>query len=179
MLQVQLETDYDLWAGLAQDRGRYEGQKDRIAESVIQALDLRFPGLSDDVEALDVATPMTWERITGNWRGAYEAWLPTRGNLMAGLRGGVRTTLPGLDRFFMTGQWVSGGGLPSVAPAARGLVTAICRRDKRPFVTSVATHPPARLGPLFPERPGRPTVIRPPEETAEPRTGQPAPAIQR
>ena len=126
------------WAGLARDRGQYEGEKDRIAEAVVQALDQRFPGLARDVEVLDVATPMTWERITGNWRGAYEAWLPTRGNLMTSLRGGTRTTLPGLDRFFMTGQWVSGGGLPSVAPAARSLVKTICKRDGRPFVTSVA-----------------------------------------
>jgi hypothetical protein len=95
---------------------------------------------------------MTWERITGNWRGAYEAWLPTRGNIKAGLRGGIRTTVPGLERFFMTGQWVSGGGLPAVAPAARSLVKSICKRDGRPFVTSVATHPPAQRDPIFPER---------------------------
>jgi phytoene dehydrogenase-like protein len=148
VLEVLLEADYDQWARLARDRARYDGEKDRIAESVVLALDRRFPGLAQDVEVLDVATPMTWERITGNWRGAYEAWLPTRGNLMASLRGGARTTLAGLDRFFMTGQWVSGGGLPVVAPAARNLVKTICKRDKRPFVTSVATHPPAHGGPV-------------------------------
>jgi phytoene dehydrogenase-like protein len=169
VLEVQLETDYDLWSGLARNRGQYEGEKDRIAEAVVEALDQRFPGLSQEVEALDVATPMTWERITGNWRGAYEAWLPTRGNLMSNLRGGIRTTLPGLERFFMTGQWVSGGGLPSVAPAARGLVKAICKRDGRRFVTRVATYPPARFGPVFPER-ARPRIAdRPTEAPAESR----------
>jgi phytoene dehydrogenase-like protein len=160
VLVVNLETDYDLWAGLARDRGQYEGEKDRIAEAVVQVLDRRFPGLARDVEALDVATPMTWERITGNWRGAYEAWMPTRANLLAALRGGIRTTVPGLDGFYMTGQWVSGGGLPAVAPAARGLVKSLCKRDRRPFVTSVATHPPAQRGPTFPERRGSPTAAR-------------------
>ena len=171
-LGVQLETDYDLWSGLARDRGRYEGEKDRIADAVVRTLDQRFPGLAQDVEALDVATPMTWERITGNWRGAYEAWLPTRANLLASLRGGIRTTVPGLERFFMTGQWVSGGGLPVVAPSARSLVQAICTRDKRPFMTSVATHPPARREPVFPERPRLPAPDRPIEDPAAPRPGR-------
>jgi phytoene dehydrogenase-like protein len=178
-LEVLLDTDYDRWAALARDRGEYESEKDRIAEAVVQELDRRFPGLAQDVEVLDVATPMTWERITGNWRGAYEAWLPTRGNIKASLRGGVRTTLPGLERFFMTGQWASGGGLPSVAPAARGLIKAICRRDRRPFVTSVATHPPVCRGPVFPERGRPPVAVRPPEAPTDARRWQPEPAARR
>jgi phytoene dehydrogenase-like protein len=154
VLVARLETDYDRWAGLAHDPEQYQAEKDRIAEAIVAALDQRFPGLARDVEARDVATPMTWERITGNWRGAYEGWLPTRGAIGMSLRGGIRTTLPGLERFFMTGQWVvPGGGLPGVAPAARSLVRTICKRDKRPFVTSVATHPPANRAPVFPERP--------------------------
>jgi len=179
VLEVQLETDYNLWSGLARDRGRYEGEKDRTAEAVVQALDQRFPGLAHDLEALDVATPMTWERITGNWRGAYEAWLPTRGNLLSSLRGGIRTTLPGLDRFYMTGQWVSGGGLPAVAPAARGLVKSLCKRDGRPFVTSVATHPPAQSGPVFPERARLRIADLPTEDSNDPRLSQPEPAARR
>ena len=136
VVEVLLETDYDRWAVLAGDRARYDVEKNAIAEAVITALDRRFPGLRGDMEVVDVATPMTWERITGNWRGAYESWLPTRGNIKASLRGGARTTLSGLERFFMTGQWVSGGGLPAVAPAARSLVQRICKRDDQPFHTS-------------------------------------------
>jgi phytoene dehydrogenase-like protein len=151
VVEVLLDTDYDLWARLARDRGQYDAEKGRIARAIVQALDRRLPGLGQDVEVLDVATPMTWERVTGNWRGAYEAWLPTRGNIMNGLRGGTRTTLPELDGFYMTGQWVSGGGLPSVALAARSLVQTICKRNKRPFVTSVLTQPPTRHKEAFPE----------------------------
>jgi phytoene dehydrogenase-like protein len=170
VLVVRFETDYDLWAGLAQDPGYYHGEKDRIGEAVVKAVDQRFPGLARDVEALDVATPMTWERITGNWRGAYEGWLPTRGTIAMSLRGGMRSTLPGLDRFFMTGQWTKpGGGLPGVAPAARGLIQTICKRDKRPFVTSVVTHAPAHAAPVSPGR-ARPSIAdRPPEGAADSR----------
>jgi phytoene dehydrogenase-like protein len=178
VLAVQLETDYDVWLGLARDRGQYEGEKDRIAEAIVQALDRRFPGLARDVEALDVATPITWERITGNWRGAYEAWLPTRGNLLSSLRNGIRATLPGLAGFYMTGQWVSGGGLPSVAPAARSLVKAMCRRDGRPFVTSVATHAPAQSGAVFPERVRLLKADRPIEGPTNSRSSQGEPAAR-
>jgi phytoene dehydrogenase-like protein len=153
VLVVRMQTDYDRWAGLAQDPAEYQGEKDRIADAIVQALDQRFPGLARDVEARDVATPLTWERITGNWRGAYEGWLPTRGAMALNLRGGMRKTLPGLERFYMTGQWVvPGGGLPGVAPAARSLVRTLCKRDQRPFVTSVATHAPTNRAPVFPER---------------------------
>lgn len=177
VLVVRMETDYDFWSALAHGAEPYRAEKERIAEAVVQALDGRFPGLAQDVEALDVATPMTWERITGNWRGAYEGWLPTRRTIVASLRGWPRTTLPGLDRFFMTGQWVApGGGLPGVAPAARSLVQRLCARDRRPFVTRVATHPPAQLGPVFPERP-RPPVADPAsrEPAGSPLEASPAP----
>jgi phytoene dehydrogenase-like protein len=152
VLVARMETDYNWWEDLARDPGQYHSEKERIGEAVVQALDQRFPGLARDVEAQDVATPMTWERITGNWRGAYEGWLPSRSTIGMSLRGGMPRTLPGLERFFMTGQWVvPGGGLPGVAPAARGLIQQLCKRDNRPFVTSVVTHPPAQLWPVFAE----------------------------
>ncbi|MCC7106864.1 MAG: NAD(P)/FAD-dependent oxidoreductase [Chloroflexi bacterium] len=102
-LVVLLDSDYDLWAELAQDRGRYEREKERIGEIVVQTLDGRFPGLAREVEALDVATPMTWERITGNWRGSYEGWLPAFGSSAMRLFGGLPNRLPGLERFY----WVT------------------------------------------------------------------------
>ena len=145
-LVVRMESDYDWWAGLAREPERYHGEKARIGEAVVQALDQRFPGLAREVEALDVATPLTWERITGNWRGAYEGWLPTRRAVALNLRGGLPRTLPGLDRFHMTGQWVvPGGGLPGVAPAARSLIQTICKRDQRAFITSVVAQAPTSL----------------------------------
>ena len=45
---------------------------------MIALLDQRYPGLAGQVEMRDVATPMTWERYTGNWQGSMEGWLITR-----------------------------------------------------------------------------------------------------
>ena len=47
-------------------------------------------------------------------------------------------TLPGLDGFYMAGQWVEpGGGLPTVAMSGRNVIHIICKRDKKPFVAKI------------------------------------------
>jgi len=180
VLVVRLDSDYDLWAGLVQNPDAYRAEKDQIAEAVVKALDGRFPGLAQDVEALDVATPMTWERITGNWRGSFEGWVPTRGTILTSLRGVPRKVLPGLDRFHMTGQWVApGGGLPGVAPAARGLIQQICTRDRRPFVTSEASRlldPPSTVPSVLA---GLQIIDRPPEHSVASLPGDREPATSR
>jgi phytoene dehydrogenase-like protein len=79
----------------------------------------------------DVATPVTWERYTGNWRGSYEGWLPAPGSLLKSMR----KTLPGLQSFYMAGQWVEpGGGMPAAAMSGRNVIQIICKRDKVKFV---------------------------------------------
>ncbi len=58
----------------------------------------------------DVATPMTFERYTGNWQASFEGFLPTPKTVNIQ----IPKTLPGLEHFSMVGQWVqAGGGLPS------------------------------------------------------------------
>jgi hypothetical protein len=146
---VWLETDYGWWAALGWDAERYSAEKQRIADAVVQALDERFPGLARGVEVVDVATPLTWVRHTGNWRGAGEGWAHGRRMTLSVVHG-ARRTLPGLASFFMVGQWVwPGGGLNTVAMAGRGLVQTLCKHDRKPFVASLASHPPARILPDF------------------------------
>jgi phytoene dehydrogenase-like protein len=46
----------------------------------------------------------------------------------------IPKTLPGLDNFYMAGQWVEpGGGVPAVLPSGRQVVQIICHRDGVPF----------------------------------------------
>ena len=82
----------------------------------------------------DVATPITWERYTGNWRASFEGWLTTTKTF--GMRMGK--TLPGLKNFYMAGQWVEpGGGVPSAAISGRNVIQIICKQDKKPFATNI------------------------------------------
>ncbi|UCC16613.1 MAG: NAD(P)/FAD-dependent oxidoreductase [Dehalococcoidales bacterium] len=133
ILKVLLNSDYDYWKELRQDTNRYREEKKIIADKVISLLEQRFPGFKDQVEMTDVATPMTWERYTGNWRASHEGWLMTTKNLNMRLR----KTLPGLSNFYMAGQWVMpGGSLPYVAVSGRDVIQIICKKDKKKFVTT-------------------------------------------
>ena len=133
LLNVMLSSDYEYWKELKQDPERYEAEKEKIADTVIAVLDRRFPGLAAQVEMRDVATPMTFERYTGNWQGSFEGWqITTKTFLMR-----MSKTLPGLENFYMVGQWVEpGGGVPTGAMSGRNVTQLICKKDKKPFVTT-------------------------------------------
>jgi phytoene dehydrogenase-like protein len=134
VIEVMFPSNYAYWKPLHEDSERYDAEKKQIALTVMGQLDKRFPGLMDQVEVVDVATPMTYEKYTGNWQGSMEGWLITTKTM----RMRMDKTLPGLQNFYMAGQWVEpGGGLPPAASSGRGAIRNICRRDKRPFVTLV------------------------------------------
>lgn len=79
---------------------------------------------------IDVATPLTFERITGNWKGSITGWKLTPE--LATTK--ILKTLPGLDNFWMVGHWVmAGGGLPVGVSTAREVIWNQCRKDKRKF----------------------------------------------
>jgi phytoene dehydrogenase-like protein len=135
VITTLVEADGEYWCRLRdEDREAYAAEKARIGDAVVHALDVRFPGLKDRVEMVDVATPATTVRYTGNWKASFEGWMPTRGYLTKG----PSSRLPGLDDFYMVGQWVApGGGLPSGAITARAVLQLICARDGAKFQTTI------------------------------------------
>jgi phytoene dehydrogenase-like protein len=133
VVKVQFNTDYDYWERLYKEPKRYKAEKEQIADTVVGLLDKRFPGLAARVEMRDVATPMTWVRYSGNWRGSYEGWMITTKTFMMQMS----KTLPGLDNFYMAGQWVNpGGGMPTAVMSGRHTIQIICKKDKKKFVAS-------------------------------------------
>ncbi len=131
-MKTQFMTDYEYWRKLRLEPERYKQEKEQIARQVIAQLDQRFPGLAGQVQTWDVATPVTWERYTGNWRGSYEGWLFKHWDMNTR----ISKTLPGLKGFYMAGQWVEpGGGMPTAVMSGRNVTQIICRKDKKRFVT--------------------------------------------
>jgi phytoene dehydrogenase-like protein len=134
VLTSMIDSSWAYWDSLRKDMKRYNQEKERIANEVISALDKRFPGLAKQVEMNDVATPITFYRYTGNWQGTYEGWLPTP---IATPTSIMSKTLPGLENFYMVGQWVMpGGGLPTGVISGRWVAQMICKKDDNKFVTS-------------------------------------------
>ena len=72
-----------------------------------------------------------------------EGWLITQKTARMLFTGGMRKTLPGLDRFYMAGQWVEpGGGVPTAVASGQG-PSRHCKRDGRRFVSATAPEEPA------------------------------------
>ena len=133
-ITVMFDSNYPYWESLRKDMKGYRAEKEEIAKTVVELLDKRFPGLASQVEVTDVATPVTFKHYTGNWQGSFEGWMITPKTMR--LR--MKKTLPGLDLFYMVGQWIQpGGGLPTGAITGRHVTQIICKRDKRPFVTTM------------------------------------------
>jgi phytoene dehydrogenase-like protein len=139
---VMFPGNYEYWKELYQAdrddprREHYEAEKKDVAIKVINGLEARFPGISDQVEVVDVATPMTYERYTGNWQGSMEGWLLTTRTIGMTMGRGMDKTVSGLDHFYMAGQWVQpGGGVPTAAQSGRDVIETICKRDDMPFTT--------------------------------------------
>lgn len=138
VLKVAIPSSFERWRKLHEDPDSYRAEKDAVATEVIRGLDQRFPGLKGSIEMIDIATPVTWHRYTGNWQGSFEGWLPTPRTLAMRMN----KTLPGLYDFYMIGQWVQpGGGLPPAVMSARHAIQMICKEDNKRFRTSVPGTP--------------------------------------
>lgn len=126
-----INTDYEYWVNLKKDNSqRYYEEKDRIASEVIKALDKKYGAIKNNVDVYDVATPDTFVRYTNNWMGSFEGFIPTVDNFGKKLK----KTLPGLDNFYMIGQWVQpGGGLPTGGMHGRYIAQLICKKDGKKF----------------------------------------------
>jgi phytoene dehydrogenase-like protein len=131
VIQTMIETDYDWWA----TRGSsYQHEKDVVADCVATCIDRYLPGMKAAVRMTDLATPLTFWRNARAWRGAFEGWLPSS-NVFTH----VSKTLPGLERFYLAGQWVEpGGGVPMATMSGRHAVEIICAALNRQFRAPLA-----------------------------------------
>ncbi|NJO72609.1 MAG: NAD(P)/FAD-dependent oxidoreductase [Leptolyngbyaceae cyanobacterium RM1_406_9] len=138
VLMVMLTTHYDYWQRIY-GRSLYHAEEIQEAQILVDQLEQIYPGIKADIEVMDVATPLSYERYTGNWQGSSCGWLLTKQTLPLLIRG-LPKTLPGLRQFYMVGQWVEpGGSVPVVAMSGRNIIQQICSEDRRSFVTQIAT----------------------------------------
>jgi phytoene dehydrogenase-like protein len=111
----------EFWINLRNsDREEYNRCKHAFAATMVDILDEKIRGVKESIEETDVATPATYHRYTGNWKGSAQGWFPSK-NLAASSP--VHIDLPGLKNFYYTSHWsIPGGGLPSVLKSAHDLV---------------------------------------------------------
>jgi phytoene dehydrogenase-like protein len=125
---LRYESPYELWAGMPEDI--YHKEKKQIRADAIRLLEKEYPGISEDIDVCDVATPLTAIRYTGVYKGAYTGFVPTPRSI----RDSLPMTIPGLRGFYLAGQWLfPGGGLPPAAQSGKWAVQRLCRQDRREF----------------------------------------------
>jgi len=101
-----LSASYDYWKSLYSDKDRYLAEKNRIAERVTEELENTFPEAKGKIDTFDVATPVTYERYTGAWKGIYMGFAGSKDSSLP-------LSLPRLKNLYMAGQFMlPNGGLP-------------------------------------------------------------------
>jgi phytoene dehydrogenase-like protein len=127
---IRFESPWELWKDM--DPDEYKSEKVQIEKDAMSILEKRYPGISANIEVCDVATPLTDVNYTGVWKGSYEGFMPTSKNLMDNLK----STIPGLKKFYMAGQWLfPGGGLPPAGQSGKWAIQYICKEEKISFKT--------------------------------------------
>ena len=121
---------YDFWKK-AREEGSYSDAKQKIADDVIAAISEQIPELIGNVEVIDVATPLTYERYCGNWKGS---WMT---EMLPGMK--MRTypsVISGLSGVYFAGhRLIPPGGLPPALMSARTAIQHLCRDTGTLFVS--------------------------------------------
>lgn len=137
VVTLLLSANYSRWQGKAMG-GLLDPSPDHpaIAPLINQFTQL-YPDIRDDIECVEITTPLDYEQTTGNWQGSICGWALNKDTLPLLIKG-IPKTLPNLQGFYMAGQWVEpGGSLPIVAMSGRNAIQQICDADQRTFVSAI------------------------------------------
>ena len=120
---------YDYLSKLS--KKEYKEYKENLGNTIKNEIASYFDLLDEEIELIDVSTPLTYERYTNAYRGSYMSFLTTKkvkGIMRVGL-------IKGLKNFALAGQWIiQSGGLPAAAISGKYAAQRICKSDKKKFV---------------------------------------------
>ncbi len=113
------------------NRAEYRRLKAEFEAKVTEQLDIRLGGIKEHIEVIDIATPATLLRYTGNWKGSAQGLMAGK-NFLAAVP--IKFTFPGLKNFYYASHWNRpSGGLPIAVVSGRQLAQKICKDDGKKF----------------------------------------------
>ena len=74
VVKVVVDSNYDYWQPLSKDIEAYNKEKKKLADNIAERLEKRFPGFRNQIEAIDVVTPISVEHWTNAYRGYCVPW---------------------------------------------------------------------------------------------------------
>jgi phytoene dehydrogenase-like protein len=132
VIELIVRSNYSYWQRIY-GRRIYDSEQRQVSDIILDHLEKIHPGIEADIEFVDEATPLSYERYTGNWMGATCGWLLTKETLPMMILG-VPKSLPGLDHFQMAGHWVEPGGTVTLAAASgKNAIQVLCDQDGKEF----------------------------------------------
>ncbi len=130
-ITVLYPSDLSWWEQLSYPSEKYEAEKQKILATTIAQMERELPGLAEQIETTDVATPISWVRYTNNWQGALSFMMTKQ--MAAEMFKETRYDLPGLENFYIIGQWVKGLGVPVAALSGKEVIKKICKKSGKKF----------------------------------------------
>ncbi len=124
----QDDRDYYYWEKLHQNYSDYNAEKMKIASIVKNRIEEHFNLLKDDLEIIDVATPMTYKRYVNAYRGAYMPFSFTSD----GRQLLHRCKVKGVHNLILAGQWIiMPGGLPIALMSGKFAIQLISKKEHK------------------------------------------------
>lgn len=116
------EDTYDEWKNAYAD-GTYVAKKEALATMIIKSLEETIPELKGQINVWDIATPLTYERYCGTYRGSWMSVM--KPNLK---RQSYPSKSESIERLYFAGQrLVVPGGLPVALTTGRTAVQHLCK----------------------------------------------------
>jgi len=123
---------YDFWKS-SKENGSYEAEKQKLAEVFIQMLSKKYPQTAGKIGVWDVATPLTYERYLGSYKGSWMSVME-KGSKMESYPSKPES----IKNVYFGGQrLMSPGGLPVAAETGRKAVQYLCRDTNTVFQGAV------------------------------------------
>ncbi|MCR5401108.1 MAG: NAD(P)/FAD-dependent oxidoreductase [Treponema sp.] len=124
-----LGDSYNYWKKAKED-GTYKEKKAEVAAALIQRLEEFIPEIKDNIEVIDVATPLTYERYTNSFEGS---WMSVLGAKMKFANYPIKAK--SVKKLYFAGQRQSmPGGLPIAGATGRTAAQYLCRDFGQVFV---------------------------------------------
>lgn len=128
VLVHQDDHDYYYWEKLHQNYQEYSKEKLEIANTIKNRIETRFTSLKDDLEIIDVTTPMTYKRYVNAYRGAYMPFSFTAD----GRQLLHHSKIKGINNLVMAGQWIiMPGGLPIALMSGKFAIQLIAKKEHK------------------------------------------------
>lgn len=119
---------YDFWK-TCKENGTYAAEKERLAKDFIELFAKKYPQTAGKIAVWDVATPLTYERYLGSYKGSW---------MSIAVKGSKSVYYPSkpvsLQNVYFAGQRLQApGGLPVALDSGRKAVQYLCKDTNTVF----------------------------------------------